>query len=203
MAWELGCLGGRRSHREGVVDSTGLESEHASRYFRWRKSEEQPKRGLSSWPKLTVLCHRQTQLVLASHVCLGPTQDSHLLRTVLRKSEPLVHCYRILADAGYDAEKNHVFCREFLGIPQTVIPIKGNLCRRGVACNGKYRRQMRYRFPKRYYGQRWQVESYFSRFKRRLGAQIQARKWLAQVRECYLRVITLNFLILLQLAQCA
>lgn len=155
---------------------------------------------MRSWPKLTLVCHRKTHLAVAMFACLGPTQDAHLLRTVLGKADHLVHFDRILADAGYDSERNHAFCRERLHIRETVIPVKPSLRKRSMrTCTGHYRRQMRWRFPKRYYGQRWQIESVFSRFKRRLGPQIYAHRWDAQARECYLRVLTLNFLILLQL----
>ncbi len=190
--------------REGVIDSTGLESDHASRYFRWirrRKSEKHQRLGLKSWPKLTVLCHRKTQLVIGAFVCVAPTHEYPLFRTVLRKAERLMHFDRILADAGYDSEENHEFGRDCLKIKETVIPVRPRLRKRHIrACTGKYRRQMRYRFPRRLYRQRWQVESLFSRLKRRLGSHIFAHNWPAQMREAYLRVLTLNFLILKQLS---
>jgi hypothetical protein len=149
-----------------------------------------------------VLCERKTQLIAAIHASLGPRQDSPLLRNVLRKAEKLIHFHRILADAGYDSERNHVFCREQLKIRECVIPIRRNLRKRSVKrCSGKYRQKMRWRFPKRIYGQRWQIESLFSRFKRRLGDQVLAHSGPGQVQETYLRAITMNFLIYLQQTQ--
>ena len=69
----------------------------------------------------------------------------------------------ILADAGYDSERNHVFCREHLGV-ETLIPAK---TRRYVAGpSGRYRAEMVARLgcatldaegqptPRKTYGQR-------------------------------------------------
>lgn len=180
------------------MDSTGLEVEHASRYFRWRKSEQNPQAVQSGWPKLTIACHRQSQLILAADLTPGPTQDAHLMRRVLRQANMFVRFSRILADRGYDSEKNHVFCRESLGIPSTIIPVFRRGRTASLKCHGYYRRQMKRHFPKHLYGQRWQVESVFSRFKRRFGPQLVAHSWLGQVREASLKVITYNLLILVK-----
>jgi transposase len=112
----------------------------------------------------------------------------------MREAAVLMDFNRILADAGYDAEHNHVLCRKKLGIPSTVIPARKRTSRRWPTA--KYRRQMRRRFFKRVYGQRWQVESAISRHKRRLGSALRARSWSAQKTECLLRVLTHNLMIL-------
>ena len=44
--------------------------------------------------------------------------------------------------------------------------------------------------------QRWQVESAFSRHKRLLGAALRSRSEAARERECYLRVLTHNLMLL-------
>jgi hypothetical protein len=49
---------------------------------------------------------------------------------------------------------------------------------------------------RRIYGQRWQVESAFSRHKRLLGAALRARSHAARERECFLRVLTHNIMLL-------
>ena len=49
---------------------------------------------------------------------------------------------------------------------------------------------------KRVYGQRWQAESAFSRHKRLLGSALRGRSDAARERECYLRVLTHNVMIL-------
>jgi transposase len=69
---------------------------------------------------------------------------------------------------------------------------------------GTYRGQMVRRFrpkpegsrSKRVYGQRWQVESAFSRHKRLLGSALRTRLWDGQVAEVLLRVVVHNLMIL-------
>jgi len=50
-------------------------------------------------------------------------------------------------------------------------------------------------WPKGLYGQRWQVETFFSMIKRLLDSFLRATSWAAQHREMCLRVLTLNFMI--------
>jgi transposase len=100
-----------------------------------------------------------------------------------------------LGDKAYDAEHNHRPCREELGIRGTVIPINKRDTGR-TRPKTKDRRQMRGRFFKRKYGQRWQAESGFSRHKRRLGSALTTRDDTTQRREMLLRVPTHNLMIL-------
>lgn len=148
------------------------------------------------WPKLTVVCHAQSHLIAALDVCVGPCQDSPQLPPVLREATELVKFKKLLGDKGYDAEHNHVLAREELGIKESVIAVKRNTNGTRQWPKSKYRRALKKKFPKKIYGQRWQVESVFSRNKRLLGSTLRARKWESQVRECHLRILTHNFLIL-------
>jgi transposase len=124
----------------------------------------------------------------------GPSNDSPQFPEAVRQASRNVCFERLLADAAYDAEHNHRLCREELGIRSTVIPIN----ERGANAppSGHYRAQMARRFHRRVYGQRWQVESAFSRNKRLLGAAVRARNDRSQARECLLRVLTHNLMIL-------
>ena len=101
---------------------------------------------------------------------------------------------RLLADSGYDAEPNHRMAREHMGVRSTVIALN----RRGSRKWPKqpYRRQMARRFHRRKYGQRWQVESVFSRLKRRLGAALRGRSDESRNREMHMKVLTHNLMIL-------
>jgi transposase len=107
----------------------------------------------------------------------------------------LVAWDRLLADAAYDAEHNHELCREDYGVRSTVIPLNRRRSGRRWP-RSRYRRQMRRRFHRRKYRQRWQAESAFSRHKRRLGDALRSRSPAAWERECYLRVLTHNLMIL-------
>jgi transposase len=110
---------------------------------------------------------------------------------------------RLLADAAFDSEVHHRYCRENLKIRSTVIPLNP----RGQGRKWpktRYRRQMVKRFRKkpkgsrhrRVFGQRWQVESAFSRHKRRLGSSLGGRSDTSRERECFLRVLTHNLMLL-------
>ncbi len=62
---------------------------------------------------------------------------------------------------------------------------------------GRYRKEMLKNFPKKTYGQRWQIETTFSMLKRLLGSSLRSRKRYAIDREIVLRVLTINLMIIL------
>jgi transposase len=110
---------------------------------------------------------------------------------------------RVLAGAALDAEEHHRYSREDLGVRSTVIPLN----RRGRGRKWpktRYRRRMVKRFRqkpqgsrhRRVYGRRWQAESAFSRHKRRLGSALGGRSDAARDRECHLRVLTHDLMLL-------
>ena len=146
-----------------------------------------------------------THQFLAASVTRGPRQDAPQLLPVVRSAVKRVPIDTLLADAGYDAEANHATCRRELGIRSTVIALNWRGSRKWPRAT--YRRQMVRRFQKkptgsrskRVYGQRWQIESAFSRNKRRLGASIAATTWHNQKIEILLKVLAHN--IMLRVAQ--
>ena len=99
-----------------------------------------------------------------------------------------------LADTGYDAEWVHEFLRHDLGIHSIIPAGIGRPTARPPS--GHYRRQMKQRFPKKQYGQRWQVETVFSMIKRRLWAALNAKTYWSQCRALMLKVITHNIMII-------
>ena len=174
------------------MDGTGLESRHTSRYFFKRAGRKHNSR---LWTKLTVACDTGSHFLAAAAVSLGPANDSPQFRPAVAQAALGVSWDRVLADAAFDSEENHRLAREDLGVRSTVIPL--NRRNRGRKWpKTKYRRQMKRRFAKRKYGQRWQVESAFSRHKRLLGSALRGRSDAARERECYLRVLTHNLMIL-------
>lgn len=58
---------------------------------------------------------------------------------------------------------------------------------------------MKSRFPRKRYGQRWQIEATYSQDKRRFGSQIAASSTIGQHYEVLLRVLVHNVAILLRL----
>jgi len=180
------------SKEEVSVDSTGLEAGHRSAHYAHRTGQKRYR--LRRWPKLTLACHNATHLLVHALVSDGPSQDAPLLAPVLRGACKRVSIDRLLADAGYDAEHNHAYARDELGIRSTVI----NLNKRGGRrwAKTKYRRQMYRRFPKVKYRQRVQVESAISRFKRKLTSSLRGRSRKTQRIEIHLRVLTHDLLLL-------
>jgi len=196
-AVDRGLIGDRPT---AAVDGTGLESRHTSRYFFKRAGRKHSSR---LWTKLTVAVDTESHFLAGATVTAGPGNDSPQFTPVMTQAALAVTWDRVLADAAFDAEEHHRYAREDLGARSTVIPIN----RRGQGRKWPktpYRRQMVKRFRKkpkgtryrRVYGQRWQAESAFSRHKRRLGSALGARSDEARARECRLRVVTHNLMIL-------
>jgi hypothetical protein len=190
MARALGLL---PEASRAAIDATGLETRHVSRYFIWRLGSRHK---FSTYPKITVVCDLASHLWLGFHVVRGPCVASPQFRPAITAAVANQPISELLGDKGYDAEHNHRLCREQLGIPSTIIAV-----RRNTNCTRKwphtpYRRQMKRRDARAGYGQRWQVESAFSRHKRLFGSALRARTWRAQKSECALRALTHNVMLL-------
>ena len=193
---DLGLLKARS--KLAAIDSTGMETRHASRYYthRCKRHEGHYKR---RYPKLSAICDTSNHLILGIVIDRGPKLDyaedeSTLLNALLQqKFDTLV------ADAGYESERFHKLCREELNI-ESIIPTtqRGRPRQDGKskAVTGHYRKLMQNNFPKNIYGQRWQVETVFSMLKRNLGCAVRARNYYSQTREIRLRVLTHNLMIL-------
>jgi hypothetical protein len=151
---------------------------------------------------LTAVVEIHSHLFLSAHVTKGPSQDSPQLRPAVRSAQRRCPLDTLLGDSAFDGEHQHEWCRRKQGIRLTLFPLnRRNTGRRWPKT--RYRQQMKRYFrrrgkrrPRRLYGQRWQVESAFSRNKRRLGSALRARKWANQKKEIVLRALTHNLLIL-------
>jgi len=177
-----------------AIDATGLESRHVSRYYVWRRGEKRHAR--FSYPKLTVVCDIESHFWLSAYVCMGPCQDSPQFPPAVRQAASHQRIVQMLGDKGYDAEHNHRLCREELSIPSSIIAVRRNTNTTRIWPTTPYRREMKRRGARRGYGQRWQVESAFSRHKRLLGTALRARTWFMQQWECLMRVLTHNLMLL-------
>ena len=124
---------------------------------------------------------------------MGEALGRHRLRTVI-------------GDAGYESERAHVLCREELGL-ESIFPttVRGKKRRDGRprATRGRWRRRLKQWFPRRRYGQRWQIETVFSMVKRNLGSALRARKPFSINREVALRVVVHNLMILKRHKRCS
>ena len=192
-----------------AIDTTGLETHHASFHYRYGYSERyqqsyaalhggrSPK--AEHWrprhPKLSAVVHTASHLIVGAVPTWGPSNDAPLLPEVLAQAVALLRFSAAVADAGFDSELNHRLSREDFGVQETAIPLNP----RTTGQKGPrtpYRRQMYEAFPTSLYQERRQVESTFSQQKRRLGSALTTRSPAAQEREMILRVLTHNLLIL-------
>jgi transposase len=187
----IGLINKQDGH--ACIDSTGLEDHFVSRHFIMRQNCHW--RRYRRWVKLTIVCHSKTHLIAGALVSKGPSTDCHNLAPTVEQALDNMPIDTLLADCGYDSESNHRLCRDRLGISWPVIAVNPRNLKYG-SMTGHFRRMMRSRFPQKKYRQRWQVESIFSRLKRRLGYCMRARTDESRQAECFLRVLTYNLMIL-------
>jgi len=187
-----GSLGLLETNPQGAIDATGLESRYVSQYF--VECTKRPSYFRRSWPKVTLVCDTKTHLIAGCIVTKGPSHDCPNLRKAMAQADKQIKFGQLLADGGFDSEANHRFCREVLGIDSTLIAYNP----RGFKSppSGKYRRQMVGKFDKKSYNNRWQVESVISRNKRLLGSALRSRNEDSRKRECLIRVLTHNLMII-------
>lgn len=165
-----------------AMDSTGLETTAASSYFQARSGRRQKK-----YVKLSVgvLCGSMIPAGLV--VGWGPCNDKSDAQALLTKTSAVVQPTALLADAGYDAEWVHRYCREQWGTKSFIPPA---VHRQDGKVNGKYRSQMTStRLKRNRYTQRWIVESFMSALKRTTGSTLQARHNKSLFLEAAIRVL--------------
>ena len=177
------------------ADSTGFEARHVSQYFLQRKYKGEAVYARFH-PKLSVICDCKHHLILSVVTGRGPFPDAPSLKNLLRKIPKSISIDKLLADAGYDSEKNHVLAREKYKIRSFFPPLIGRKTNKPLKC--RYRRLMKqlFKFKENIkYGQRWQVETIFSMIKRRLTTNTKARSFNSQSRELSLIALTYNIMV--------
>lgn len=186
----------RRRVATAAVDSTGLESRHASRYFVRRKakgSDAVQETTYGRFPKLELACDCATHLILSAVAGGGPRPDVDRFRAVLGPALRRARIRHVVADAGYDSEANHVYARDGHGVTSHMPPEHGRPGKGPPA--GRYRRLMKERFDEARYRQRVQVETVISMLKRRQGAATRGRSFQARCRDLRLMAVTHNIMI--------
>jgi len=185
-----------------AVDSSGFEALHTSRYFVRRRQRGQQKARnplyltttYRRFPKAALVVDCPSHLILASQAMRGPSPDILHLDRIMVEAFTRRRMGTALLDAGYDAEWAHELLRHDMGIRSIIPPRIGRPTARPPT--GHYRAQMQRRFPKKTYGQRWQVETVFSMIKRRQGECLRANTYHAQCRAITLKALAHNVMIL-------
>lgn len=185
-----------------AIDSTGMYCGHASRYFEQRRAKgSATTHKARAYQKWTAALWVGPQLVTAQLSKPGPCGDYPDLPPLAERSVASVPGALILADAGYDCEANHAFCRERLGV-RALIPAK---TRRYVAGPRRpYRAEMVRTLgcatlgvegqaaPLATYRRRWLVETLMSVVKRKWGERLTARLPAMQEAQALLRGLVYN-----------
>jgi hypothetical protein len=167
---------------EVAIDSTGIETTSASAYFQTRSGRKRKK-----YVKLSVCVLCGSMLPAGLVVSWGPCNDKAVARSLLDKSSAAMQPRTLFADAGYDAEWVHEYCRNDWGVASWIPPA---VHREDGTVNGKYRSQMTPRRLKRNgYTKRWIVESFMSGLKRTTGSMLNARQQATLFVEAGLRVL--------------
>jgi Transposase DDE domain/Transposase domain (DUF772) len=196
-----GRLGGPRLI---ALDSTGLWLSHAPRYFEWRAKRGRRQRGRLKW---ALALWAEPRLLAAQRVRPGPAGDFGDLVPLAATARSLLPFERLVADAGYDSEANHRFCRERLGV-DSLIPAKKRRSVRVVATT-PYRQEMVERLgepggdeaARTAYRQRWKAGTVMSVAKRRWGEALSARLDAAQEAQALLRGVVYNLNRLVRLSR--
>ncbi len=168
----VGRMLGRRRRRATVgVDGTGLAPGAASSYF-IRRIEHfgQPRRSWKHWLKWLAVVDLKRQLILSQKARQAPWNDCATLRALVSSAHRHTPIGCVLADAEFDSERNHTFCRQQLKA-DSVIPAK----RRSSCSASGVRLEMREHFPSEKYSLRSLIESVFSAVKRKLSARAPGR----------------------------
>jgi hypothetical protein len=175
-----------------AIDSTGLESSHVSSYFAQRC-----RRKYHKFPKFWAVIDAAKHLCLSIVPGVGPSPDDPRFHQAAQEAHDR-HGFKGLAgDCGFDGEHHQRFLYEELGVLGIIPPTRGRPAHDpNHIPGGFYRGFWHKRWPKKLYGQRWQVESFFSMMKRLLDSFLRARRRWSQHREMCLKVITLNLMIL-------
>lgn len=167
---------------EAAIDSTGMETTAASAHFKARSGRKGTK-----YVKLSVCVTTGSMLPASVVASWGPGSDKREAPDLLAKSATAIRPQRLFADAGYDAEWVHEFCRNDWKVESVIKPA---VHRSDGTLGGRYRSQMtEATLKKKNYGRRWLVESFMSGLKRTTGSALSARDEHALFVEASFRVL--------------
>lgn len=182
------CTGNVKKNKlKLAVDATGMHIEDGS--FHYRKRLGLPSKTRKN-VKLSAAIDTQTQLVTAVKLRKSKAHDNKDFIMLVRKSATAKPIKIVVADKGYDAEKNHKFCHEKIGA-DCIIPLREKTKKRHRT-KGRYRKKLRHGYSKRKYRQRSKIEFVFFVIKRLFGAVLYSKKWHTQKIELLCKIIAYN-----------
>lgn len=219
---EAGLL--KLDEKPAAADSTHFESHHVSRHFAERRkrdkerAERRAARGpgntgrkssskakakpsktrgktVENLPKLAIMVACAAHLVLSVWSGTGMGSDHPHFDTLAYHAWRRAPVKTIVADAGYDSEKNHNLVRLDLNCLSYIPPLIG----RPGAPTDPFRAEMKRLWDttevREAYGQRWQAETVNSMMKRNYGSALRAKTAERREREMLLKAMTHNIAI--------
>jgi len=181
-----------------AVDSTGFSSTAASYYYTrtlelrtGERGRPRNRRPIRHHIKQTMAVETRRQLIAAVKFRYGPANDSPDFIPVLRKVRLANQPVRlVVADKGYDSERNHEYAWRSLGA-RAVMPLRWGGTPR-IWIKGQYRRKQLKDFDTEAYHQRAIVETVHSVEKRKMGDIVLARGACQQHKELIFRAFAYN-----------
>jgi hypothetical protein len=202
------------STRPLAIDSTTYESHHVSRHYEQRchetrkrmRQKELEKRGryrtrsetVRGLPKLGIGVATGCHLVLSYWSGTGAGSDQPHFRPVLnqiRQRVPHKHL-KVVCDAGYDSEGNHLHARNTLGIRTVIPPDHGRPPKDGGPPKQYWRRRMKRLMvslesrQRCGYTQRSQNETVHSMMKRNCSSALAGKSAWSRRRDMALKLFT-------------
>jgi IS5 family transposase len=199
-----------------TIDSTCFERRHRSRHYDrvcrkmhlleggkyTEKTDQELNRSRSrkvrQMPKLALAVASACHLILAARTHTGNGSDHPDFDPLLYRAWKRAPVKIVVADAGYDSEKNHRLARLDMNVRSIIPPKIGRPSDKPAKRH--YRRLMQNRFrrkaDKKYYSQRAQSETVNSMMKRNLGDSLRSIKPQRREQEMFLRTLTHNFMLL-------
>lgn len=183
------CRKMKLTEGEKYADSAGKTGPKEANRARSKKVREMP--------KLALAVDAGSHLILAARVHIGNGSDNPDFDPLLYHSWRRAKVRQVVADAGYDCEKNHRIARLDMGVRSVIPPRIGRPTTKPPAA--RFRRLMKQRFSRRadrrVYGQRAQSETVNSMIKRNLGDAMRSVLPLRRKQEMLLRCLTHNLLL--------
>jgi hypothetical protein len=203
------------------MDSTHYEQHHRSRHYERRcrgmglasgakyaekqapSANQARSKKHKRMPKLALAAAAQCHLILAARPQIGSGSDAPDFEPLLKSACRRARVRTVVADSGYDSEKNHQTSREQYNVRSIIPPSIGRPSSNPPA--GRWRRHMRQRFARnadgRHYGQRSQAETVNSMMKRNLGDHMRSRLLRRLKAEMLLRSVVHNIMLAAQLEE--
>lgn len=208
-----------------TIDSSCYERRHRSRHYdrvcrkmklgegekyakSSKKKAETPaqvnrrrSRAMREMPKLALAVASSCHLILAARAHIGNGSDMPDFQPLLRSAGKRAKIKTVVADAGYDSERNHRVARLEIGVRSIIPPKIGRPTDKPP--RGRFRRLMKQRFARKadrkHYGQRSQSETVNSMMKRNFGDALRSIRPERRMQEMLLRSLTHDIMLLCNL----